>query len=137
MQVVHAVASSHQQLGVGKHGARGILLVVGQQLDHDHEGDEQGEHSRSGSDAPVSGLLLTKRHQGLPVRRPGRVRPYLVATAGRYDAVPRACTFSKMLPSGERRNSTGVAHSSPKPSSSDLRALVTAWSTGKPSTSAP
>ena len=46
-------------------------------------------------------------------------------------------TFSKIAPSGARMNSTGVAHSSRYSASRALRALVTAWSTGRPSARQP
>ena len=48
-----------------------------------------------------------------------------------------ATMWSNTRPSGARRNSTGVAHSAAYSAMSALRALVAAWSTGKPSASAP
>jgi glutamyl-tRNA synthetase len=69
---------------------------------------------------------------------PGSAVPAAAAAGGAAGTGTAAGTTpSKIAPSGARMKRTGVAHSSRYSARSALRALVTAWSTGRPSASEP
>ena len=151
MQLVLLVAGCHQQLGVTERRALGKGLVGGpvppvvadgvvvpQLLDDDN----RAHHGDDGSNGDSHGPLVPAypERQLLDERRPRRRRRRRAeAEAAGGGGTPSSSrrTFSKMLPSGERMKSTGVDHSSRNSASSALRALLTAWSTGSPSTRAP
>ena len=71
------------------------------------------------------------------VARVGAVIGAVGTTGGTCVSTGAATMFSNTWPSFERRKSTGVAHSAWYPDSRAFRALVTAWSTGRPSDSDP